>query len=79
MRGRKLELIYPLLFLRWRANLHLKPADEHPEIIPSFNIFQSLTTLVDIIGDFQAIFFIQGATVHLWRATVHLWRATVHP
>jgi len=38
--------IYSLLSLRLRSNFHLKPANEHPEIISSSKIFHSFTTLL---------------------------------
>ena len=45
--GKKaIAYIYPLLSLRWRSNFHLKPANEHPEIISSSKIFHSFTTLL---------------------------------
>ena len=37
--------IYPLLSLSSRSNFCLKPANEHPEIISSSEIFHSFTTL----------------------------------
>jgi len=46
-RGRKLQAyIYPILSVRWRSNFHLKPANEHPEIISSSKIFHSLTAVL---------------------------------
>jgi len=42
----KAYIIYPLLSLRWPSNFHLKPANEHPEIILSSKTFHSFTALL---------------------------------